>query len=77
VNVAVSAVAIVPKSKSPLAVVVRFPLFGDEPLPVAIAVTSKEFAVARPEYSMMAKRSGPETVCEMVMVFAPPLTFSA
>jgi hypothetical protein len=77
VNVAASAVAIAPKSKSPLAVVVTFPLFGDELTPVAIAVTSKEFAVVTPEYSMIAKRRGPETVCETVTVFAPDLMFSA
>ena len=50
-----------------------FPLFGDAPPPVAIAVTSKEFAVARPEYSMMAKRSGPEPwVRDTLKRCAPP-----
>ena len=72
-----SAVAIALKSKSPLAVVVRFPLFDDELTPVAMAAPSKEFAVATPEYSTIAKRSGPETDCETVMVFAPDLMFSA
>ncbi len=74
---AVFVVAIAPSNKSPLAVVVRFPLFGDVLVAVATAVTSREFDVATPEYSRMAIRNGPETVIDTVMVFAPPLMFSA
>ena len=69
--------AMAPNSKSPLAVVVRFPLLGDELVPVAVTNTSRELEVATPEYSRMAKRNGPETVWETVMVLAPPLMFSA
>ncbi len=69
--------AIAPSSKSPLAVVVKFPLFGDALLPCAVTNTSMELEVATPEYSRMAKRNGPETVSDTVMVFAPPLMFSA
>ena len=70
-------VKIAPSSKSPLAVVVPFPLFGDALAPCAVAVVSSEFAVATPEYSRMAKRRIPETVSDTVTVFAPPLIFSA
>ena len=70
-------VASVPSSKSPLAVVVILPLLADVPFPVAAAVTSMEFDVATPEYSKIANRKGPETVCEMVMVSGPSLMFSA
>jgi hypothetical protein len=58
-------------------VVVRFPLFGEVLVTVPAAVPSREFDCATPEYSAMAMRNGPETVMETVMVFAPPLTFSA
>jgi hypothetical protein len=70
-------VAMALSNKSPLVVVVRFPLFGDALVPVATAATSNEFDIANPEYSMMAKRSGPETVSDTVTVFTPPLIFSA
>jgi hypothetical protein len=77
VNVAESAVATAPRSKSPFAVVVTFPLFGDVLSAVATAVPSTEFDVATPEYSRIANRNGPETVSDTVIVFAPPLMFSA
>ena len=76
-KVAPFVVATAPNNKSPFAVVVAFPLFGDALVPVAAAVTSREFEVATPEYSRMAVRMGPETVSDTVMVFAPPLMFSA
>jgi hypothetical protein len=53
-----------PKSQSPLDVVVELPVLGEGPFPCAMAVTSREFDVATPEYSRIAKRSGPETVSE-------------
>lgn len=56
---------------------VRLPLFGAALEPVAAAVPSRELEVATPEYSRMAKRSGPEMVMDTVTVFAPALTFSA
>jgi hypothetical protein len=67
----------VPSKRSPLTVVVRFPLFGAELEPVATAVPSEEPDVATPEYSRMAKRNGPETLIETLTAFAPPLMFSA
>lgn len=72
-----SAVEAVPNSKSPFAVVVAFPLLTAVLTFVAAAVTSSEFAVATPEYSEMAKRRGPETLMETLIVFAPALIFSA
>jgi len=77
VKVVLSAVATSPSSKSPLTVIVRFPLFGDVLVADAAATASGEFAVATPEYSSMAKRNGPETVIVTVMVLAPPAMFSA
>ena len=70
-------VAIVPNNKSPFAVVVKLPLFGEVLTPWAAAAASNEFEVATPEYSRAAKRRGPETVSDTVTVFAPPLIFSA
>src|SRR5437879_4478876 len=49
-----------PHSKSPWLVVVAFPLLGVELVPCAAAAPSREFAVATPEYSNMAKRRVPE-----------------
>src|ERR1700731_3412434 len=46
-----------PRSKSPGAVVVKFPLFGDALVPCAVAVASSEFVSATPEYSRMANRN--------------------
>ncbi len=69
--------AMVPISKSPFVVVVRFPLFGDALVPVAATLRFREFDVATPEYSKMATRSGPETLMVTLTVFAPPLMFSA
>ena len=77
VNVTLSAVATVPKSRSPFAVVVKFPLFGEVLVFVAAAVASRELEVATLEYSKIAKRSGPETDIVTVIVFAPALMFSA
>ena len=70
-------VEIAPSNKSPFAVVVALPLLAEEPVAVATAVTSREFDVATPEYSRIAKRNGPETVSDTVTVLAPPLMFSA
>lgn len=72
-----SAVDAVPNSKSPFAVVVTFPLLTAVLTFVAEEVTSREFDVATPEYSEIAKRKGPETLMETVTVFAPALMFSA
>ena len=70
-------VKIAPSSRSPLAVVVKFPLFGDALIPCAVAaVPSIEFASATPEYSRMANRNVPEMVSDTVIVFAPPAMFS-
>jgi hypothetical protein len=61
-----------------LAPVVKLPLFGVALFPCAVTGTaSSELLVATPEYSRMAKRNGPATDCETVMVFAPLLMFSA
>ena len=76
-NIAGFVVPTVASNKSPLTVVVRFPLFGAELVAVFTAVASKEPEAATPEYSRMAKRRGPETVMDTVTVFAPPLMFSA
>jgi len=73
----VSAMATSPSNNSPLPVVVVFPLFGDVLVPVAEAVTSREFEAATPEYSRRSKRKGPETVIVTVIVLAPALIFSA
>lgn len=76
-NVVLSAVATTPNSKSPFAVVVRLPVFGEALVVVAAAVESRELAVATPEYSRMPMRNGPETPIVTVMVLAPALMFSA
>src|SRR5215469_12193021 len=77
VNATLSAVPTEASSKSPLTVVVALPLFGAVLVAVATTATSREFDVATPEYSKMAKRKGPETVIDAVMVYAPALIFSA
>src|SRR5215467_14526129 len=77
VNAVLSAVPTEPSSKSPLTVVVALPLFGAVLVAVATTAASREFDVATPEYSKIAKRNGPETVMDAVMVFAPQLIFSA
>ena len=66
-----------PSNKSPLEVVVAFPLFGDTPFPWATANTSREFVAATPEYSTIAMRMVPEIVSDTVIAFAPPAIFSA
>ena len=76
-SVAEFVVAIAPNNKSPFAVVVTLPLFGEVLVAVAPAVTSSELDVASPEYSRMSNRSGPETVIDTVTVLAPLKMFSA
>lgn len=66
-----------PSNKSPLTVVGVLPLLTAVPVPVAAEVVSREFDLATPEYSRMAKRNGALTVIDTVTVFAPPLMFSA
>src|SRR6266403_1933694 len=66
-----------PSNKSPLELVVAFPLFGDTPFPWAIANASREFVATTPEYSTIAIRMVPEIVSETVIAFAPPAIFSA
>jgi hypothetical protein len=64
-------------SKSPFDTVAAFPLFGDVLVPWPVAVVSREFAGAIPEYSRIAKRIVPKMVSVTVTVFAPPEMFSA
>ncbi len=69
-----------PSSRSPDAVVVATLLLADVPFPWAaeVAGRSKEFVVAKPEYSRMAKRNVLfEIDSDTVTVFAPPPMFSA
>lgn len=68
---------IAPSNRSPFVVVVALPLFADELVPCAAAVTSSGFDVATPEYSKTAKRKVSEIVSLTVTVFAPPATFAA
>ena len=78
VNVLGSAVERTPITRSPLAVVVTVPVPGALLVPCAVAVTSREFAVATPEYSRIAKRSvPPEIESDTLIVFAPPAILSA
>jgi len=56
---------------------VILPLFGALLLPCVTAVTSKEFALATPEYSKTAIRTVPEIVSDTVTWFAPPAISSA
>ncbi len=77
VKLAESPVLIALSNNSPLPVVVAFPLFGEVLLPWADAVTSSEFAVATPEYSVMANPRVSEIVSDIVTVFAPAAMFSA
>src|SRR6266404_142322 len=68
-----------PSTRLPAAVV-AFPLFAAVPFPCATAVDvrSKEFEVAKPEYSKMAKRKVLLDIdSDTVTVFAPPAMFSA
>ena len=76
-NVSLSAVATVASSKSPLTMVVKFPVPAAVLVLVPVATASRELDVATPEYSEMAKRSGPETASVTVIVLAPALIFSA
>ena len=71
------AVTIAPNSKSPLVVVLALALFGAALVPCAATATSSEFAVATPAYSRIANRSVASMVSATVIVFAPPLMFSA
>ena len=77
VTLAGFAIEIAANSKSPLLVVVAFPLLAETPFPCAPAVPSSEFAVATPEYSAIAKRRVPEMLLATVTVLAPPAIFSA
>lgn len=71
-------VMITPRSKSPAAVVVTFPLLGVLLLPCAAVAPSSELAKATPEYSRMEKRKMlPLIESEAVTVLEPPAIFSA
>src|SRR5215467_12621259 len=54
------------RSKSPLEVVVRAPLFSEVPVPVPVMAASKELAAATPEYSRTTNRRGAEIVSDTV-----------
>jgi hypothetical protein len=58
-------------------VVTAFALLGDALVPCPVAVTSSELLVAIPEYSRIENLNEPGIVSDTVIVFAPPLTFSA
>jgi hypothetical protein len=77
VKVAGFAVKMALSNNSPFHVVAAFALFGDALVPCPAAVISSELAVAIPEYSRIANLSVPRIVSDTVIVFAPPLTFSA
>ena len=64
-------------NRSPFAVVAKFPLAGEALVPWAIAVESKEFAVATPEYSAMVNFKLSMMVSETVTAFGPATIFSA
>jgi len=64
-------------NNSPFHVVAAFALFGDALVPCPVAVASNELAVAMPEYSRIANLNVARIVSDTVIVFAPPLTFSA
>jgi hypothetical protein len=66
-----------PSNKSPLLVVVAFPLLAEAVDACPAAVTSREFDGATPAYSRIAKRKVPEIVSDTVIVFAPAAMFSA
>jgi hypothetical protein len=77
VKLAGFAAAMAPSNNSPFPVVTAFALFGDALVPCPVAVTSSELAVAIPEYSRIENRNVPRNVSDTVIVFAPPLIFSA
>jgi len=67
----------VPSSKSPFVVVVRFPLLGDALVPCAATAPSSELDLATPAYSRIANRNDTARVVDTVTVFAPLPMFSA
>src|SRR6266404_4301995 len=77
VKVAGFADKMAPSNNSPFHVVAAFALFGDALVPCPVAVASNELAVAMPEYSRIANLNVARIVSDTVIVFAPPLTFSA
>jgi len=77
VKLAAFAVKMALSNSSPFPVVTAFALFGDALVPCPAAVTSSELAVAIPEYSRIENLNVPRIVSDTVIVFAPPLTFSA
>jgi hypothetical protein len=78
VNVLAFAVERRPSTRSPLAAGVALDAAGALLVPCAIALTFREFAVATPEYSRMAKRNvPPDGIPDTVTVFAPPAIPSA
>jgi len=64
-------------NNSPFDAVTAFALFGEALVPCPVAVTSSELPVAIPEYSRIENLNVPRTVSATVIVFAPPLIFSA
>src|SRR5438477_125832 len=72
VTLAGFAIEMAANSKSPLVVVVAFPLLTETPLPCAPAVPSSEFVVATPAYSAIANRRAPATLLATVTVLTPP-----
>jgi hypothetical protein len=77
VNVLGLAVDRRPITRSPLVVVVADAVVGVLLLPCPVAVTSREFPDATPEYSRIANLRVPENAFATVIVFAPPAMFSA
>src|ERR1700730_11749053 len=78
VNVTLLELVSSPRIRSPLAVVVAEPLFNMVPEACPAAVTSREFEVAAPEYSRIAKRKVLFAIDFVtVTVLAPPAMFSA
>jgi hypothetical protein len=72
-----SAVTIALTTRSPLELVVAFPLLGDVLTPCPWAAASNELLVATPEYSRIETRSDAAVVIDTVTVFAAPEIFSA
>jgi len=77
VTLAGFAVEMALSNNSPFHVVTAFALFGDALVPCPVAVASSELAIAMPEYSRIENRNVPRIVSDTVIVFAPPLIFSA
>lgn len=77
VKLAPLTVEMAPNNKSPLFVVLTFPLLGEVPVPCAVVPVSSELDVATPEYSKIAKCKLSEIVSDTVTVLAPPAMFCA